>query len=97
MARGAVGGVGCSQARDHEMVGGVGGMVGGVGGMVGGVGGMGGEMVGGVSQRPETLLGLITQRAKPLGHHGQKTSLLDAQNLGSMNPKQSLRSLSVGW
>jgi hypothetical protein len=33
------------------------------------------------------------QRAKPLGHHVQKTSLLDTQNLGSMNPKQSLRSL----
>jgi hypothetical protein len=40
---------------------------------------------------------IITQRAKPLGHHVQKTSLLDAQNLGSMNPKQSLRSLGIWW
>jgi hypothetical protein len=48
-------------------------------------------------KRYEALRGCMKrykQRAKPLGHHGQKTSPLDAQNLGSMNPKQSLRSLT---
>ena len=38
------------------------------------------------------------RESKPLSHHVQKTRLLDAQNLGSidMNPKQSLRSLVSG-